>query len=203
MKKAFLLSLVMIFAVTTKAQEGSFYLGTSALNLFGTENVDGFNFSTSPITGYAITAFDDNHTATYGIAPELGYFISDDKAVGVSLFYTHSGIDDGNDANTFGINPYFRYYASGIGEKFKIYLQAGFTYAKTETDIEGAFDLTYFDIMVRPGISYNFTDIFAINATFGKLGYSKTSIDKIDDSINEFGLNLDTSSLRFGFTVSF
>ncbi len=207
MKKFLSLALIAFFALSASAQKGSFYLGTSGMNPFGaasTEVDTDVPFVFSPMTGFSIiNAEGDESLTSWGLAPEIGYFVSDNVAVGLGLFYTSSSYDSGMSGvdaialNTFGINPYVRYYLINKGA-FRMYGQADFVYASAKMDADGAESTDFFSIGVKPGISYNLSDRFAINATFGNLGY-----EDVKDNYSKFGLNLDMSSLKFGFTVSF
>lgn len=216
MKKLIALAVIVLSIMNVSAQKGTMYLGTSGINPFGEVNaiatLSGASMSLSPMTGFTTQSYGDESFTTFGIAPEFGYFIADDMIVGLGVFYTGSRYDDGLDSddadhtelnmNTFGLNPYFRYLFINK-EKFNVYAQAGLTYATSKSDASGAKSINFFDISVMPGISYNLSDRFAINATYGYLGYSNLGIEDADESENSFGLKLDMSTLRFGFTVSF
>ncbi len=208
MKKFFTLAIVLLAAVTVSAQKGTFYLGTSGMNPFAyavensAEATKPFTFS--PMTGFSSLETEEGTKLTnWGLAPEIGYFVTDKLAVGLGLFYTSSCYDlneEGIDKltlNTFGVNPYVRYHFIAKGA-FKMYGQADFIYASAKQDADGAESTDFFSVGVKPGVSYNLSDCFAINATFGNLGY-----EDMKDTYSRFGLNLDMSSLKFGFTVSF
>ncbi len=202
MKNLIMMAVIALCVAGVSAQKGTWYLGTSGIAPFSGE---GFG-DLSPITGVTMSKTGDAKTTTYGIAPEVGYFFADNMAVGLGIFYAgqsnDSGIegDDTEKFNMFGFNPYFRYYFLGNGN-FKMYGQLNVLYASGKED--GADDsLTNFGVNIKPGISYNLSDRFAINATFGELGYASQKFGD-GDATNTFGLDLDMSSLMFGFTVSF
>lgn len=198
MKHLILVAIVALSTLSVSAQKGTWYLGTSGI----ATATDGNDIVTGPMTGVTSKDYKGQGTVlNFGIAPEAGYFVSDNLAVGLGVFYNYSKFNpDAEGAsdikyNTFGVNPYARYYFLNKGD-FRMYGQLGFVYSSSDPDEGKSTD--YFEIMVRPGISYNVSNRFAINATFGELGYSQTK-----DYESFFGLNLDMSSLRFGFTVSF
>jgi len=119
--------------------------------------------------------------------------------LGVS--YNHSSVKadtEGAEAvktSMFGINPYARYYAC-TADKFSFYLQGGFHYTSGKTEDADAFN--NWGINIKPGIAYNLSDKFAINATFGNLGYNDFNGDA-----SSFGLDINMSTLLFGVTYKF
>lgn len=202
MKKLIMVAIVALGALSVNAQKGTWYLGTSGLGTIANDvGVYG------PMTGVVSTDYKNTGTdLRFGLAPEAGYFVDDNFAVGLGVFYTFSKFSPDADGaedekcNTFGVNPYARYYFLNSGN-FRLYGQLGFVYSSSDPDIDNADSTDYLEFAVRPGISYNVSDRFAINATFGALGYSQEKEGDYKEST--FGLNLDMSSLRFGFTVSF
>ena len=211
MKKLFLIIAIAVSVVSANAQEGTWYLGLGGVSPFtGAESALPAGMSFSPMTGFSSMTVKDDYTVTnFGIAPEVGYFINDKMAVGLSLFFTGStyspDVDGATDTkyNTFGFNPYVRYHFLEKGD-FKAYGQFNVAYASTKSDIDGIKAINAFGVNVVPGVAYSLTDNVAINATFGSLGY-ETAGNKKDNGAeaSAFGLNLDSSSLKFGITVAF
>ena len=211
MKKLFLIIAIAVSVVGAKAQEGTWYLGLGGVSPFGgIESNLGTGVSLSPMTGFSsLTLKDDYKVTNFGIAPEVGYFINDQIAVGLGLFFTGStyspDVDGATDTKytTFGFNPYVRYHFLAKGD-FKAYGQFNVAYASAKPDTDGAKALNAFEVNVVPGVAYSLTDNVAINATFGSLGYA--TMGKLKDNgveASAFGLNLDSSSLKFGITVAF
>ncbi len=97
------------------------------------------------------------------------------------------------------LNPYARYYACTV-DKFSFYVQGGFHFATSKYNYDNAESVNTMGILIKPGVSYNLSDKFAINATFGNLGWENFKQDEY--KVNSFGLNLDMSTLLFGITIS-
>ena len=108
--------------------------------------------------------------------------------------------------NSWGINPYARYFAISKGN-FGFYLQGGVSYVSYGDDVhlyQNIDDEEYllikntFYVGINPGISYKLGERFRLTAAFGNLGYTHYGED-----LSRFALNVDMSSLRFGLYWSF
>ncbi len=210
MKKFIALAIVVLCVMSVSAQKGTWYLGTSGFAPFGdisdefaSEGYAGVVMG--PMTGFSTLDVKDAYTATsFGLAPEVGYFITDNLALGLGIYYTNSALkpEGGSKTsfNTFGVNPYARYYFLAKGD-FKMYGQFNIAYGTTKADTDGAKSFDALAINVMPGVSYNLSERFAINATFGDFGYASMKHD--DFKATGFGLNVDMSTLQFGFSVAF
>lgn len=181
---------VMVLSVmSVSAQKGTWYLGTSGINLISGDG------AIHKITGFSVYDPEGGEKlTTFGLAPEVGFFVSDNIALGLGAFYSHAKSGDAK-MNTFGVNPYARYYFYTNGN-FKAYGQFDVLYASQKP--KGGSSIAAFSIGARPGISYNLSNNVAINATYGFLGY-----EDVEDSVSSFGLSLDASALQFGFTIAF
>lgn len=198
-----MMAAIALSVASVSAQKGTWYLGTTGMSPFGKEvtNFSGQSFKASPFTGFSIKSFDNKTKETsFGIAPEAGYFIHDNFAVGLGAFYTHSKTKpDGASGvilNTFGFNPYARYYFFG-SSSIRLYTQLDVRYASGKFNTTGAKSQYVFGVGIKPGISCNLSRSVALTATYGNLGY-----EKVKNSYDKFGLDLDSSSLNFGFTVA-
>ena len=179
MKKLFVMAALVLAAATVNAQAGKFYVGTCGISSGGADY-------TALMTGFS----SQGDETAWGLAPEIGYNLSDNLTIGLGIGYTSFG----DDSDMFGVNPYVRWYGWKSGD-FSVYLQGNIEYAKFNY-IDG--DDNKFGINVAPGIAYSFTEKWGINATFGVLGYEKYKSD--DDGA--FGLALN-SGLAFGLTYTF
>ncbi len=180
------------------AQKGSWYIGTSGISLSGPNFTDGPLFNRFVTGFYSYKTEDSDRNSVYGIAPEVGYFLSDKMAVGLNIGYNYSRTkpENGDAFGTsfFGVNPYVRYYAFKM-EKLSLYVQGGIFFATINP--HDASSTNAYGIGIKPGIAYQLSNRFAINATFGNLGYANY------DGDNEYGLTLNGNSLGFGLTYSF
>ena len=209
MKKLFLFVIIVLSVLNMNAQKGTYYIGTTGFAPFGELGVNLNGISLSPMTGFtSLTVENDYTTTNVGIAPEVGYFINDNIAVGIGLFYTASTYspdavgDDDVKFNTFGFNPYVRYHFINKGN-FRVYGQFNIAYASARSDIRGTKAIRAFEVGISPGLSYQLTERIAINAGFGSFGYAVAEDRNSQIRASVFGLNLDSSSLKFGFTISF
>ena len=177
MKKLFVMAALVLAAATVNAQAGKFYVGTSGISMGGGE--------VGLMTGFV----SQGDETIWGLAPELGYNVSDNLTIGLGLGYTSFG----DDLNMFGVNPYVRWYGWKSGD-FSVYVQGNIEYASFSNDGD---DTNKLGINIAPGIAYSFTEKWGINATFGYFGY-----EKYKDVDGTFGLNLN-SGLAFGLTYTF
>ncbi|MCD7973665.1 MAG: porin family protein [Candidatus Azobacteroides sp.] len=201
MKKLFTLALVALFAMGVSAQQGSMYLGTSGISFWNGDD----DLQSKFLTGFSYTDVDDlGKVTSFGLAPEFGYFIADNMAIGISVGFTYSSIDpegvDSYSCTSFGVAPYFRYYLVQSGN-FGFYLQGGLQFSTSKYDYDDAESTNYFNVGILPGISYSFSDRFCATASFGWLGYENIKQD--DYKVNQFGLALDASALNLGLQVKF
>jgi hypothetical protein len=138
-------------------------------------------------------------TTQVTVLPELGYNLSERFAVGsvLGVSYRKSG---GEEKTVFQINPYARY----------TYLKAG----KVNLFVDGCVDLgigrahgdtaVEYGIGLRPGVSLNLTEHFSLVAHVGFLGYqSGNDAAKRNGCPENWGLNLNSNNLMFGFYYSF
>lgn len=198
MKKILVVLALSLFVTGAFAQKGKVYVGTSVMSPVSALNPeDRFdNFQ----TGFNYTKKGDAKTITFGLAPEVGYFVSDNWAIGLGVAFNYKSFKENSDADNinttgWGVNPYARYYACKA-DKFSFYLQGGFHYASNKVKDQDA--KNQWGINIVPGVAYNLSEKFAINATFGKVGYND-----YDNDHTSFGIDLNMSTLLFGLTYTF
>jgi hypothetical protein len=170
MKKLFLFALLIVAAISANAQA---YLGGSL----------------------GVWRNSDAETTTVTIAPEVGYNLSEQWAIGVALDYTHGKVDKLS-ANSFAIAPYarFTYYENGM---VRLFVDGGFgvsTYKYTGSD-----SVTGEEIGLKPGISLKLSDKFNFVAKCGFLGWR----DDYSLASDGYGLMLSSEDLTFGFHYEF
>ncbi|WP_111540891.1 outer membrane beta-barrel protein [Mesonia algae] len=151
--------------------------------------------------GIGSTKFpDDSKENTFNISPRFGYFLNDFIAVGVQAGYSkqkeeNANGDDVVDNSTFTIGAFGRYYLMPA-QKFSFFGELGLGYGTTE-DIDDN-KVNGVNIAVAPGLSYFVSKHFALEATFGILGYNSVKKDESGaestDSF-DFGLNMDDINL--------
>ncbi len=151
--------------------------------------------------GIGSTKFpDDSKENTFNISPRFGYFLNDFIAVGAQAGYSkqkeeNANGDDVVDNSTFTIGAFGRYYLMPA-QKFSFFGELGLGYGTTE-DIDDN-KVNGVNIAVAPGLSYFVSKHFALEATFGILGYNSVKKDESGaestDSF-DFGLNMDDINL--------
>lgn len=144
----------------------------------------------------------------FTIAPSVGFFVSDNIAVGGRIGYTslkseEPGVDDITESE-LAIGAFGRYYATPASD-FSLFAELGVEYASAKVE-QGPAELTVngFGVALAPGISYFVGSNWAIEASIAALSYSSVKPD-VDgaEATNNFGLNVDFSNIRFGVVYKF
>ncbi|MEN9336496.1 MAG: hypothetical protein RLZZ500_1483 [Bacteroidota bacterium] len=146
-------------------------LALSTANAQDKKDSKGFGFSEGDIYVGGLLSYtnqkDDNGTTSvttsgYTIAPEAGYFLSDNFAItaGISLGNTDNGTVK---TNTFGVNVGGRYYFLNMGERFKTYTNFGLGFGTDDNGGSPAEKTNSFNIGGGLGINYFVTSRLAID----------------------------------------
>lgn len=197
MKKVILSALAVFAFVSASAQEG-------------TEGFAKGDLFISGAFGFGSTKTGDFKTNDFVVAPKLGYFVTENIALGLALGYETSKIEiDPVSAknNTLSVGAFGRYYATPAS-KFSLFGQLGLNYNSydNEFDSEGLGESkgNGFDIALAPGVSYFITSNFALEATFGILGYETTKPDADGaEKTTAFQFGLDTRDINLGLVYKF
>ena len=170
---------------------------------------------------------DADSQMTFSIAPEVGYNINENWAVGAQvgfsmanklkedgkITYDAHGIPTGYTEATydatgtsFFIAPYARYTFAKSGN-VSFFVDGGIGFATANYDIDAPYEKynesgTIFHIGLRPGIAFKATDKISFVATTGYFGYMKKS-DDVYGGGSRFGLNVNGNALQFGFYYNF
>lgn len=184
--------MIAVMAVAAISANAQYYVGGSL----------GYN-STKAKTEIAGQSA-DNTVSAFSIAPEFGYNLDDNLAVGIKLGYANA---DGK-KNTWSINPYLRYTYAKAGN-FSAFVDGGIAYQTEHVNGEKNWGNTNtFGIAINPGFSYAVSEKVSLVAHIGDLSYafgSKKSKDvtpevKVSSSI--FNLSLD-NAISFGAYYNF
>jgi len=160
--------------------------------------------------GFSSAKTGDFKTNSFTVAPKVGFFVSENIAIGGALGYTSSKVDDGvgEDAenNTLSVGAFGRYYTTPASD-FSFFAELGFNYnSTTSNDGTGGedFKVNGFDVALSPGVSYFISSNFALEASIGALSYetSKPDFDGAEDT-NTFGLNLNLTDVMVGLVYKF
>ena len=198
--KKILLSALAVFAFSfANAQEENSGFGFSKGDVLVEGNIG--------ITSVSVPSGNSTTTTTsYAFRPVGGYFLSDDFALGLGLNIA-SDKSNNQEVNTFGLGVFARYYFLVLGQRFKVYGQAGLqfdsnnnkTTDKKSTDITfgAGLGINYF-LTNSFAINFGLTDVFSIKNSKPKGGDGTTTINfKVNEFSNFFTTPTFGLSYRF------
>lgn len=168
----------------------------------------GLNFNTAS----SKTAGVDNGTTTsFGIRPNVGYFISDNLAIGLGLGFNSSttktptaGGGTGNDetvTSEFTVSPFVRYY-SEIGDKAGAFLQGSVNFGSDKSKFTPAGGATAeskgssIGVGISPGVYWFITNHIGLESTIGGISFESSkskNAANVETKGSNFGLNLNTT----------
>lgn len=184
MKKVILTAIAVLGFTFANAQTGGFSKGDAFIS--GALTVG------SEKTG-------DEKTNSFEIEPKVGYFVSENIAIGGKLGY--KTVKDVSDAFTVG--AFGRYYFTPASQ-FSVFGQAEIDYSNTkfkEYDVK----TNQFGANIGLGLSYFLSNHFAIEATWLGLGYSVNDNGGNGvDKTNNFSFGTDLrNNVSFGVVYKF
>ncbi len=200
--KKLLLSMVAIagLAFTTQAQteKGNILLGGNVG--FNSSKIDGANKS----------------DVNFSIMPTIGYFVSDNIALGTGVGYSYDKkVSNKNLNQAFEVSPFGRYYV-GLSDQFKFFGQLSVPMAfgnnKLVNDQGEVADDQYqsttnIGINLAPGLAFYPTKKIGIELSVNGLGYdhftSKEELTGNKATYNSFGFNADTFAPKLGVMFHF
>ena len=211
MKKLLFAAAFVAFGLTANAQEEQTF-GFAEGDVIVEGNL-GFNSENDKNTEIETSAFEFN--------PKVGYFLSDDLAVGVQLMLDTDKETDGmadteTKTTTLGAGVFARYYFLDLGKRFKTYGEfgVGFDSAKTEVEVPGVdvddFKTNGIGAGLGLGLNYFVKENIAIN--FALTDVLSFRSDKADvdgaEAVTSFNGNLNVfnnffQTAQFGLTWKF
>lgn len=190
---------VAAFALTTQAQteKGNVMLGGNV------------GFGTSKVEGAA------KSDVNFSVVPTVGYFVSDNVAIGTGVGYTSNKKVSSNTLNqAFEVAPFGRYYV-GLSDQFKFFGQLSVPMAfgtnKYVADNGNTGDkyasTTNIGVTVAPGFAFYPTKKIGIEVSMNGLGYNhlnvKNEVTGNEVETNSFGLDVDTFAPKLGVMFHF
>lgn len=100
---------------------------------------------------------------------------------------------------TFTIAPYAR-YSFLQSDLIKLFVDGGFGFSTAK--VKGSDAANSWNIGLKPGLAIKLSDRFCLVAKYGFLGYSQDETP-MGTKTKNFGLDLDTDELSFGFHYIF
>ena len=202
--KKIILTVAAVFALTfANAQEKGSGAGLASGDVVLTGDLN-----------YTSTSQDEVKSSTFGIAPGVGYMMSDNLmllgSVGISSGTVSAPATEDIKLSGLSLNAGVRYFFTPA-DKFSLSIGGQFGYGSISSNF-GGFDefgdavvyaedvkTSTISLSVPVGLHYFMNDNFAITTTFGGLGYSSSKEDTDGaEAKNTLGLNLNMSSLSFG-----
>ena len=141
-------------------------------------------------------------------SPMVGYFVSDNIAVGARLSVGSSKDELGSNEDKtsfFGAEVLGRYYWTPASQ-FSLFaeLAAGFGSSKDEPQGGPNTENKFFGVNAGVGVNYFISNQFAIEAGWAGLGYNTNDNGGNGaEETSSFGLAVDLSAINFGLTYKF
>ncbi|MEX0719234.1 MAG: outer membrane beta-barrel protein [Balneolaceae bacterium] len=208
LKRLSLLLFVSLFLVQVSEAQQLFVSGSLNLTSSSSEQTVGGTTDEGPTT------------STFGLNPKVGYYVSEDLAIGAGIgFNRNKTTTPGNPetvrtGSNFYLNPFARYYLLNEG-RFGVFGEGGLTFGFGSSEVssggttnEGP-SVSTFEIYAAPAIEFALTDMVALEARIGSLAF-ETEKEETDlgggttstDKSSSFGLRLFPNSFNFGIRVS-
>ncbi|WP_298224328.1 porin family protein [Flavobacterium sp.] len=144
---------------------------------------------------------------SFTFSPSVGYFVTENIALGLGLTISNSSTQateaaDKSKVNTTGFDVMGRYYFTPSNQ-FSVYGQLGVGYQSTKYDAADV-KVNGFGVNVGPGVSYFISKNFAMEAGWGVLSYATAKADSTGaESSTDFGLNVNLNDINFGLVYKF
>lgn len=147
-------------------------------------------------------------------SPKVGYFVSDNIALGLGIGYETGELTEGGttaaENKVFMANLFGRVYATPAS-KFSLFTQLNIGFGNSETEYTQfmgeflPFETNYstFNIGFAPGFHYFVNDNLGLETTVGVIGYNAMKNKDTDTKTNSFNVGLDFSNINFGIIYKF
>ena len=156
----------------------------------------------------------EDKASGFNFSPRAGFFVTDNIAVGVALGFSSTKQEDSSpieDKKTdFSAGVFGRYYFTPAS-KFSVFGQLGVnmnSYKNESTNNVSGLTLSSkgsgFGVALAPGVSYFLSNHFALEATWGVLGFDSSKPDATGaDTTTNVDFGLDLNDLNFGLVYKF
>ena len=145
--------------------------------------------------GGAVNASFSKETKTFSIAPDVGYCIpSTPFSIACAVEYGGTFQQDEAYSQSLTLSPYFRYDICDLNERFSLF-------ADLYSDFE-VLEFGSFDIGLSPGISFDLTEHWSAEFSFGLLEYDWERIPDEKPS-QTFQFFFETVAPSFGIYYNF
>lgn len=145
--------------------------------------------------GGSVNARFNKDSQSFSIAPDVGYCFSNVPfSIACAMEYGGTFQKDATYSQSLTLSPYFRYDICDLDERFSLFV-----------DLYSDFDVlefSCFDIGLSPGISFEISEHWSTEFSFGLLEYDWERVP--DDKPNQsIGFGFETAAPSFGFYYNF
>jgi opacity protein-like surface antigen len=158
--------------------------------------------------GFNSSKTGDLKTNNFGFSPMVGYFLTENIAIGARLNVASGKVDNGiaeNKTSSFGAEVLGRYYWTPASQ-FSVFgeLAVGFGSDKMTPPVGDDVTSKTFGANAGVGVNYFLSNHWSIEAGWAGLGYnSNDNGGNGADKTNSFGLAVDLSAINFGLNYKF
>ncbi len=162
-------------------------------------------FVTGAVT-FSSTSMDEDKSSSFEIAPQVGYFLTENIAIGGKVGYmsmkAEDAMGDTEDMSGFGVGAFGRYYFTPASQ-FSLFGQLGVDYATMEDKLAD-YKVNAFGAGLGFGMNYFVSSNFSIEAGVGVLNFSSAKPD-VDgaEATNTFTFGGDWRAVTFGVNYKF
>ena len=150
-------------------------------------------------------------TTSFNIQPNVGYFVSDNIAIGAGIGYNWSKNENENltDAtyNSFRVAPFARLYTANSPVRFFGQLSVPMAWGSNKVDDKKTASTANYGVNLSPGIAYFPTENIGIELSVRGLYYSNNNSTSeatdIKTTSNSFGLDANSLSPTLGVQFHF
>jgi outer membrane protein len=161
-------------------------------------------------SSYKLENETESTETTFGVMPQLGYFIADGMEIGIIGEFSvnnDEGVFGDTKTTTFAAGPFFKYYMFTSNEKFAFTLGASALFGAIKESPEAGDDVkgSEIAIAVSPGFSYFFTNRLGLDFQLAGISFNSYKPNKDADfkeSQFVFGLASLNPSLGFRYFIS-
>ena len=145
--------------------------------------------------GGSLNADLNKEAKTITIGPEVGYcFPETPFTVGCGVEYSGTFQQGEAYTHSLSLSPFFRYDICDIEDRFTPFIDL-------YSDIE-VLDFSFFEIGLSPGVSFDLTEHWSAEFSYGFLGYQQEKLP--DDAMDRnFGLSFATATGSFSLYYNF
>ncbi|CAM3949427.1 outer membrane beta-barrel protein [Flavobacterium cucumis] len=148
----------------------------------------------------------DNKSSGFEIEPKIGYFLTENIAIGGKLGYStfkaENAFGDTADQAALTVGAFGRYYMTPASQ-FSIFGELGLDYSSIDNKLADVQE-SEIGVNLGLGLSYFVSSNWAIEASWAGLGYTTNDNGGNGaEKTNSFGLGADLRAIEFGVVYKF